>query len=181
MLTRSACRVVAAIVIVGVPVGALAQQQEQEQPPMAARPPERSVGGHIGIATSFVTVTSDETTDIGDNFVIANPIGVSVKMSDRLVVDFETIVQTPVDPKGTTSFVVDPGVVFSAGPVALGLRVAWAINARSNVGVIPLVNKGIAKVGGATWFVEAAFPTFLRSNPDPDVTFDVVLHTGIGF
>jgi hypothetical protein len=31
------------------------------------------------------------------------------------------------------------------------------------------------------WFVEAAFPVFLHSDPDPDYTFDVVLHTGIGF
>ncbi|ABS27058.1 hypothetical protein Anae109_2858 [Anaeromyxobacter sp. Fw109-5] len=172
-----ACRL-AIVLAVALRAGA----QAQEPPPMAAPPPERSVGGHVGIATPLVTVTSDDTTNIGDDFVIANPVGVSVKISERLVIDFEMIVQNPVDPRGESSLVIDPGVVYGAGPVALGLRVASVIGAPANVGVIPLVNKGLVDLGGgATWFVEAAFPTFLRSDPDPDLTLDVVLHTGIGF
>jgi hypothetical protein len=176
-ITSYACRLLF-VLAVALPAGS----QAQEPPPMAAPPPERSVGGHVGIATPLVTVTSDDTTNIGDNFVIANPIGVSVKISERLVIDFEMIVQNPVDPRGESSLVIDPGVVYAAGPVALGLRVASVIGAPANVGLIPLVNKGLVDMGGgATWFVEAAFPTFLHSDPDPDVTFDVVLHTGIGF
>ncbi len=164
-----AARVLASVVLVaGAPAGVLAQEG-------------RSVGGHVGIATSFVTVTSDETTDIGDNFVLSAPIGVTVKLGNRLAVDFEMIVQNPVDPRGDTKLVVDPGLVYNAGLVALGLRVASAIGAPANVGVIPLINRGLAPVGGGTWFIEAAFPTFMHSDPDPDFTFDVVLHTGIGF
>ncbi len=163
-----AVRLLAVVALAGVPVAVLAQAG-------------RSVGGHVGIATPLVTVTSDDTTDIGDNFVLAAPVGVTVKLSDRLAVDFEMIVQNPVDPRGESSLVVDPGVVYNFGPFALGLRVASAIGKPANVGVIPLINRGIAPVGGGTWFIEAAFPTFMHSDPDPDFTFDVVLHTGIGF
>lgn len=149
--------------------------------PAGARAQEARVGGHIGVAAPLVTVTSDDTTNIADNTVIVNPIGVTVKLTDRLAVDFETQVVSPVDPRGDTGFVVAPGVVYNAGPAALGLRLAFATGAPANVGLIPLVNRGLVNLGRATWFIEAAFPTFLHSDPDPDVTFDVVLHTGIGF
>lgn len=155
------------LLVVWAPAGALAQ--------------ERRVGGHIGFATSFVTVTSDDTTDIGDQFTLVSPIGVTVKLTDRLAIDFETQVHNPVDPSGTSFFVVAPGIIYNPGPAAIGLRLASAINSPANVGLIPLINRGLADLGGgATWFVEAAFPTFVHAEP-PDVTFDVVLHTGIGF
>jgi hypothetical protein len=141
---------------------------------------QAKVGGHIGIAVPLLTVTSDDTTNIVDDTVIVNPIGVTVKLTERFAVDFETQVVSPVDPEGDTGFVVAPGLIYNAGPAALGLRVAWQIGAPVNVGVIPLVNFGIAPVGVGTWFVEAAFPTFISSE-DPDVAFNVVLHTGIGF
>lgn len=139
------------------------------------------VGGHVGLATPLVTVTADEDTDIGDTFVLVAPIGVTVKLSDRTAIDLETQVVNPVDPRGTTALVVAPGAVYNVGPFALGLRIASAIGAPANVGAIPLVNRGLFPVGNGTWFIEAAFPFFLRSDPDPDWTFDAVVHTGIAF
>jgi hypothetical protein len=73
---------------------------------------------------------------------------------------------------------VDPGVVYDWGGLATGLRVAFQINAPANVGLIALVNKGLVPIGKATWFVEAAFPTFYSQR---QVTFNAVLHTGVGF
>jgi hypothetical protein len=161
-----------------VAAGALAQEPGPTPPAPATG---RSVGGHIGVAVPLVMINEDDTNTVGDNFVIAVPIGIGFKLSEKLVLDFETIVQTPVDPSGTTSLVVDPGLVYNLGPFAAGLRVAWAINQPANVGLIPLVNKGLADLGGGvTWFVEAAFPMFIRSEP-PDFTLDVVFHTGFGF
>lgn len=139
--------------------------------------PAGNAGGHIGIATPLVTV-ADDTTTIADAFTILNPIGVGVKVSDKLTVDFEVVVATPIDPHGNTGLVVDPGVVYDFGAVAAGLRLAFQIGAPANVGLIPLVNKGLVDLGGATWFVEAAFPTFYA---EKDVAFNVVLHTGVGF
>jgi hypothetical protein len=149
--------------------------------PAGAPAQEARVGGHIGLATPLATVTSDGDTDISETFVLVAPIGVTVKLTDRFAIDFETQVHNPIDPRGTTGFVVAPGAVYNLGPFALGLRVASAIGAPANVGVIPLINRGLFPIGKATWFIEAAFPVFFRSNPDPDTTFDVVIHTGFGF
>ncbi len=150
---------------------------------LPARAWAATVGGHIGIASPLVTVTEDDSTNIADDFKLVNPIGVTVKLTDRLAIDFETQVVSKIDPEGANGFVVDPGVVYDFGAFAAGLRIAWQIGtATSNVGVIPLINKGLVKLGEATWFVEAAFPTFLYQNGVPsDVEFNVVFHTGIGF
>src|SRR3954465_929502 len=94
---------------------------------------ERHVEGPVGIATPLVTV-ADKTTSIGDQFTLLNPIGIGLKLSPKLVLDFETVVATPVHPVGTTGLVVDPGIVYDTGPLAIGLRVAFKINQRSNVG-----------------------------------------------
>lgn len=133
------------------------------------------LGGHIGTATPLVTV-SKQTATIADAFTLLHPIGISLKF-EKVTVDFETVVVNPIEPSGRTGLVIDPGVVYNFGPVAGGLRLAWQ-QADSNFGLIPLVNKGIVDFGGATWFVEAAFPTFYA---DHSVQFNTVLHTGVGF
>jgi hypothetical protein len=136
---------------------------------------EPRLGGHVGIATPFVTLSS-ETTTIADQFTLLHPIGISVKF-DKITVDFETVVVNPIEPSGNVGLVIDPGVVYNFGPVAAGLRLAWQ-QAESNFGLIPLVNKGIVDIGEATWFVEAAFPTFYS---DSTIAFNMVLHSGVGF
>lgn len=167
------------IVVVGCMAAGGVAQEPGPTPPEPAKP--RSIGGHVGVAVPLVMINEDDTETIGDNFVIANPIGIGFKLTDRLVMDFEIIVQNPVDPSGTTGLVIDPGLVYNFGPFAAGLRIASAINQPSNFGVIPLINRGLMDLGdGTTWFIEAALPTFVRSEP-PDFTMDVVVHTGIGF
>jgi hypothetical protein len=146
-----------------------------------------SVGGHIGFATPLVTA-SKETKTIGDQFTLLAPIGVTVKPGGKLVIDFEVVVANPISPPGTTGLVIDPGIVYNWGGVATGLRLAFKTNASTNVGLIPLINVGLADLGGSTWFVEAAFPTFVSSELKDDGTghkaqaeFNAVFHTGIGF
>jgi hypothetical protein len=169
------------ISIVGlVVVLAISGVAHAEEPlaPGASSPPATTVGGHVGVALPLVSVSS-KTTTIADNVTILDPIGVSVKMSPHLVIDFETVVSTPAKPTGgSTGLVVDPGVVYNWGVMATGLRAAWQIAHGPNFGLIPLVNKGLIDLGRATWFVEGAFPTFYE---DHKVTFNVVLHTGVGF
>jgi hypothetical protein len=156
-----------ALVVAVAPASALAQAPR--------------VGGHVGVATPLVTFPSEgDTTDIGDQFTLVMPIGVTVKLNERLAVDFETQVHNPVDPDGTTALVVAPGLVYNFGAFAAGLRLASEIGADSNVGLIPILNTGVAPVGAGTWFVEAAFPAFIHST-EPDFTFTVVVHTGIAF
>jgi hypothetical protein len=73
--TAGASLLAALLVLSSVPTRALAQAR---------------VGGHVGIAVPLVTVTSDDTTNIVDDTVIVNPIGVTVKLTERFAVDFET-------------------------------------------------------------------------------------------
>ena len=177
--TRSiVCRVLLGL-SVGALVGLTPVRAFAEEPVPGAPPPApKTIGGHIGVATPLVTVASTTTT-IGDNVTIVDPIGVTVKVSPRVAVDFEVVVSTPLRPKGgKTALIVDPGVIFDLGPVAAGLRVAWQIGEKGNIGLIPLVNRGLVHLGPSTWFVEAAFPTFYMDNK---VAFNVVLHTGLGF
>jgi hypothetical protein len=155
---------------VGLFLGLIAwgsQSQAQEKP----------IGGHVGIAVPLVTL-ADPVTSISDQFTILNPIGIGFKTSQHVIVDFETVVASNVDPAGVTGLVVDPGVIYDWGGVATGLRVAFQINNRVNIGAIPLVNVGLVDLGGAKWFVEAAFPIFYVPK---DVSLTVVAHTGIGF
>jgi hypothetical protein len=148
------------------------------------------VGGHVGVAVPLVTITSDDITTVSDQFTLAVPIGIGFKLSEKASIDFETVVGNPISPRGTTGLTVDPGIVYDMGALVLGLRLAWKVQADTNVGVIPLIHKGIADIGGgANWFVEAAFPSFINVGPDPantgedKTTFElnVVFHTGVGF
>jgi hypothetical protein len=151
--------------------------------------PHPGVGGHVGIATGLVTVSSDDATTISDQFTLSYPIGIGFKLGEKTAIDFETVVHVPISPKGATSLTVDPGIVHDMGSFVLGLRLAWDIQANTNFGLIPLIHKGVAQLGGgANWFVEAAFPIALSSgvtgNPPEDKTtfsLTVVLHTGIAF
>jgi hypothetical protein len=156
---------------------ARADTTEASVPTPAPPTPTKMVGGHIGVALPLVTV-SKETKSIGDQFTILNPIGIGFKVSPHVAIDFETVVGTPIHPTGTTSLVVDPGVIFGFGKLALGVRLAFQVNALANVGLIPLVNYGLVDFDGGTWFVEAAFPTFYQ---DHEIAFNVVAHTGVAF
>jgi hypothetical protein len=189
----------AALAIVLVPGYALAANNTNTAPPAMADPPvlegapptappapnaPRSIGGHVGVASPLVTVAK-ETTTISDQFTILNPIGLGFKLSEHLVMDFEFVIATDVHPAKMTHVIVDPGVVYNWGKFATGLRVAWQIQENANFGLIPLLNVPLVDLGGATWFVEAAFPTFIRhtdpANDNGNVAFNAVLHTGVGF
>jgi len=138
---------------------------------------QNQVEGHIGVATPFVTVAK-KTTTIGDQFTLLDPIGIGFKLSPKVIIDFETVVATAVHPGGTTGLVVDPGVVYDTGPLAIGLRAAWKIHAKENFGLIPLFNRALVHGEHVTWFIEAAFPTFVSHD---GIEFNAVLHTGLGF
>lgn len=45
---------------------------------------------------------------------------------------------------------IDPGVIYVGRPMALGLRIKWDVGTNVNVGLIPLIHKGLVDVGPAT-------------------------------
>jgi len=148
-----------------------------EKPAKSAAKPS-TVGGHVGIATPYLSVSKKVNVIGKDDFLtIANPVGVTVRTGGRWAFDFEVIVSTSVLRREATGLIIDPGVIYNFGPFAAGLRAAYQIGESSNFGAIPLINKGF-NLGAVTWFVEAAFPTFVKSG---EVTFNAVAHTGLAF
>jgi hypothetical protein len=169
-----------AATVCGVVSPAFATEEAREADVKAEREtPERSrVGGHVGVATPLAEAASESHVIGRDRFlVLANPIGLSIHTSPKWTFDFEVIVTQSVLRASRPGLIIDPGVVYHFGPVSAGLRVAHEVAAPANIGAIALVNKGF-EVPFGKWFVEAAFPTFIREG-SPSVA--AVLHTGIAF
>ena len=136
------------------------------------------LGGHVGAVLPLYMADASGSHGISDFVTIAIAAGVTVKLSDVVAVDFETVVGEPLVPKGgTTGLTVNPGLVFDLGPIALGLRLAYQVGAPPNIGAIPLVHKGLP-LGPVSWFIEADFPVF---DEDGQAAFTAALHTGVGF
>jgi hypothetical protein len=154
--------------------------------------PYRLVGGHIGVAIPIVSFhhQGKTTQTTSDQLTIAVPIGITVHMSPDWVVDFEEVVGNDVKPAKGSNVTIDPGIVYVGGPVALGLRIKWDVGAPVNVGLIPLIHKGLVDFGDVNWFIEAAFPitySHVGSTVSPtgqgitDYTLAIVAHTGVAF
>jgi hypothetical protein len=176
--------------IVGCIVGFGSGARADDVAPFAS-PVENAprVGGHFGLAVPLITV-ANKTTNIGRDFVTMGLApGVTVRITERLAIDYEMVAYTTIDRRGSiTQLVIDPGVVYDLGPVVVGLRGAIRVTDRSNFGLIPIVNKGF-KLGRVAWFVELDLPIFFNERAgdaptDPAKTqtaFTAQLQTGFGF
>jgi hypothetical protein len=145
-----------------------------------------SVGGHVGFVIPWVTHAGGRTTNIGDNFQIGFPIGVTFKGQGRMALDLEMVPSISNRPRAVT-LTVDPGVVWGLSHgVGVGMRVAFDVNS-SQFGFIPLVNKGwdFKEPKGIfkRFFVEADFPfKFNRPTGGPATNpFTFATHFGLGF
>lgn len=155
-------------------------------PPKAAAQDGITVGGHVGAVLPWVTHSSGQTTTIFDSFAIGFPIGVTFKGKGRMALDLEMVPSVSNDPRAV-SLTIDPGLVWSVGHgYAVGLRAAFDVNS-SQVGFIPLLNKGWKFKDQShffkAYFVEADLPVkFNRPTGFPasnSVTF--ATHFGLGF
>jgi len=149
------------------------------------------VGGHLGLAVPLFTL-SNQNTSIGKDFVtVGIAPGITVRLTEKLAIDYEFVAYTTVDRRGTLSqLVVDPGVVYDVGPFVVGLRAAVRVTDRANFGFIPIINKGFKIASNVAWFVELDLPVFFNEKyPEPPATgeartrtaFTAQLQTGIGF
>ena len=142
------------------------------------------LGGHFGVVFPLVTHANGETTNIGDDFKIGFPMGITVKTSDRYAFDLEVV---PVlDPQENSPIgvplTIHPGVLRSLGNSwTAGLRMAFDIGGAS-WGFTPLLNKGFP-MGGHAYFIEFVVPIRFQDDSVGDthsaVTFGV--HLGLGF
>lgn len=143
-----------------------------------------SVGGHVGFVLPLVTHAGGQTTNLGDNFSIGFPMGVTFKGKGRMAFDMEFVPSVQDSPR-QVSLTMHPGLVWGLPHrFGVGMRAAFDVNS-SQLGFTPLVNKSWPIEGGffKAYFVEADLPVrFNRPVGGPDtnpVTFAV--HFGLGF
>ena len=146
--------------------------------------PAQTIGGHMGFVLPLVTHADGTTTNLGDNFSIGFPVGITVKGTGKTAFDLEFVPSIQDSPRQVT-LTVHPGLLRSIGHgFTVGARLAFVVNS-SEFGFTPLLNKSWPIEGGffKAYFVEADLPVrFDRpvggpsSNP---VTF--ALHFGVGF
>ena len=146
----------------------------------------QNIGGHIGFVLPLVTHAGGQTTNLGDNFAIGFPFGVTFKSKGPMALDFEFVPAIQDSPR-KTSLTIHPGVVYGVGHgFAVGMRVAFDVDS-SQFGFTPLLNKSwpIKHEGSffKAYFVEAVLPVrFNRPTGGPatnPVTFG--MHFGLGF
>ena len=142
------------------------------------------LGGHFGVVFPLVTHVNGTTTNIGDDFKMGFPMGITVKTSDTYAFDLEVVPgldPQPNKPIGV-SLTVHPGVLRSLGNSwTVGMRMAFDIGGAS-WGFTPLLNKGFP-TGGHNYFVEFVVPIRFQDDSSDNTHGAVTLgvHLGIGF
>jgi hypothetical protein len=165
---RLSLSLLALIALVAVPIRAQAQDR---------------LGGHFGAVFPLVTHANGETTDIGDDFKIGFPMGVTVKTGDKWAFDLELVPVIQNEPLDV-SLTVHPGIirVLSHG-YAMGLRMAFDVN-QPSWGFTPLLNKGFAvRNHSYKLFIEGVVPIRFQQDSagDSHTAIGFAVHTGIGF
>jgi hypothetical protein len=147
---------------------------------------QTAIGGHIGFVLPIVTRVGGQTANLGDDFSIGFPVGITIKGRGRMAFDMELVSSIQNKPRAV-SLTVHPGVVWGVGRgFGVGGRAAFDINS-SQFGFTPLVSKSwpIRSENSffKSYFVEGDLPVrFNRPVGGPDtnpVTF--ATHFGLGF
>jgi hypothetical protein len=150
------------------------------------------LGGHVGLAIPVVKFETGGTTAIGADFIqLGLAPGITLKLDEHWAIDLESVAYTTwqfadgaTPARASTSFVVDPGVIYNCGSVAGGLRVAVQVGEQIpfNAGLIPLVNVGLFPLGKLKGFIELDLPFFVLGQPgSTTVSFSPQIHTGVSF
>jgi hypothetical protein len=158
--------------VIGLCVGTLAASAQNR------------VGGHFGVVFPLVTRANGETVDIGDDFKVGFPMGITVRKSDAFAFDIELVPgldfheDAPVD----VPLTIHPGVLRSlGGSWTGGMRLAFDIGGAS-WGFTPLLNRGFT-IGEQPYFVEFVFPVRFQDDTGGETNGSIAfgVHLGIGF
>src|SRR5262245_1471226 len=142
------------------------------------------VSAHVGAVFPLITHANGETIDIGDDFKVGFPIGITIKKTDTIAFDLELV---PVlDPNDNSPIgvplTIHPGVLKSlGGSWTAGLRMAFDIGGAS-WGFTPLINRGFP-ADGYTPFVELVVPIRFQDDSAGDThgAIGLGVHVGVGF
>ena len=122
------------------------------------------VGGHFNLAIPVVTFRPDTTKSIGNEYTkVGLAPGVTYKLDDAWGFDLEFVAYNNFKTGGTSSLVVDPGVIYNFGAFTGGLRLAVDVLQNQNWGVIPIVVKTFP-LGLVSLLLELDVPVFVRAN-----------------
>jgi hypothetical protein len=147
---------------------------------------ENRLGGHFGAVFPLVTRAQGDTTNIGDDFKVGFPMGITVKKDGKYAFDLEVVpVLDPADdedgPIGVP-LTIHPGILRDmGGNWTAGLRMAFDIGGAS-WGFTPLLNKGFSQ-GDHAWFVEFVAPIRFQDDFEGEgsTAIGFGVHLGIGF
>ena len=145
---------------------------------------QNSIGGHFGVAFPLVTRADGKTTNIGDNFTTAFPMGISVKREgSRAVFDLELVPAIHDSPREVT-LTVHPGVIWDlGGNFAGGVRAAFDINS-SSWGFTPLIARSFPIAGHKNnrFFIEFDLPVRFQKPAGNNITaVTFAVHLGTAF
>jgi hypothetical protein len=157
--------------------------------PAKAPAKARKLGGHLGLGVPFVTLGTPGTSVIGRDFGVTGIVaGINVALTQKWSIDFEFIALGDFKPNNipgrpsTTVFVLDPGVVYNAGFLFVGLRAAMRVPSPlggAEFGLIPIIGKAFKINDYVAYYIELDLPAFAHSTGD--VTFTAFFQTGFGF
>jgi hypothetical protein len=150
----------------------------------------RRLGGHLGLGVPIVTVGTLGTTVIGRDFGVTGiTAGINVALTSKWSIDFEFIAlgdfkpsSVPGPARSTTLIVLDPGVVYNAGFLFVGIRAAMRVPSPlggAEFGLIPIIGKAFKINDYVSYYIELDLPTFAHSTGN--VTFTTFFQTGFGF
>ena len=159
----------AAVVVIGQPNRAIAQN---------------TVGGHFGIAFPLVTRADGRTTNLGDNFTTAFPMGITIKRQGaRMAFDLELVPAIQDSPR-QVNLTVHPGLIWNLhGRWAGGIRAAFDVN-RPSWGFTPLLAREFPVTGhNFKFFAEVDLPVrFQKPSIGHNVTaVTLAVHFGTAF
>lgn len=144
----------------------------------SAEAQDKKFGGHIGFVIPLVTEVDGETTTVDDDFVIGFPMGIGIKLNDRVTFDLE-LVPVVQDSPQEIDLVIHPGAIFTVGSFAVGVRVAFEVDSDA-WGLTPLVARGFPIKGSSvSYFVELDFP--IRFLTNDETAIGIAFHSGISF
>ena len=135
-----------------------------------------TLGGHVGFAIPIVTSDGNDTRTVNDDFVIAFPVGITVKKGGPWAFDMELV---PSINNHDVDLTVHPGVLYAIDENwTAGLRMGFDINQHS-WGPTPLINRKICDLGDKMHlFIELPVPIRIHEN---STTVTAALHLGVGF
>jgi hypothetical protein len=131
-----------------------------------------------------VTRAHGDTTNIGDDFKVGFPMGITVKKSGKYAFDLELVPVLDPQEDGPIGvpLTIHPGVLRDlGGSWTAGLRMAFDIGGAS-WGFTPLLNRGFSQ-GDHAYFVEFVVPIRFQDDArgEGSTAIGFGVHLGVGF